>query len=116
MPDRSSGARESRVSCHICLQIARAFATAISEECFVTLGSTEQVLYGCGMHYTFLVRMTGPTWREDALKNKKISLLKPKNITYLQVSLNNPSYPPLELVKKDSVPNQIGLGRVLDAY
>lgn len=115
MPNRSSGARESRVSCHICLQIARAFATALSEEFFVTLGSTEQVLSGCGMHFTFLLRLTGPTWL-DSLKKKKISLLKPRNRTYLRAFLNNSFYPPLELVKKDTVPNHIGLGRVLDAY
>ena len=68
------------------------------------------------MHYAFLIRITGPTWREDGLKNKKISLLKPRNKTYLQVFLNNFLYSPLELVKKDTTPNHIGLGRVLNAY
>ncbi|KAF2180856.1 HET-domain-containing protein [Zopfia rhizophila CBS 207.26] len=115
MPNRPSGTRESRVFCHICLQIARVFATALSDECFVTLGSTEQVLSGCGVHFTFLLRLTGPTWREDGLKKKEISLLKPKNRTYLRAFLNDSLYPPLELVKKDTVPNHVGLGRVLDA-
>ena len=82
----------------------------------MTLGSTEQVLFGCEKHSTFLLRLTGLTWREDGLKNKEISLLKPRNRTYLRAFLNESLYPPLELVKKDTVPNHIGLGRVLDAY
>ncbi|KAF2272614.1 uncharacterized protein EI97DRAFT_206977 [Westerdykella ornata] len=115
MPNRSSGAREARVSCHICLEIARVFATALSDECLLTLGSTEQALSGCRVHVTFFLRLTSPNWREDGLKKKEISRLKPKDRTYLRAFLNDSLYPPLELVKKDTVPNHVGLGRVLDA-
>jgi hypothetical protein len=114
MPNRSSGATGSRVLCHTCDQIARAFATAISEECFVTLGSTEQVLYSCTAHFAFIIRLTGLTWREDGLKKKEISLLKPKGRTYLQPFLNDSFSPPLELVKKDTFLHHVGLGRILD--
>ncbi|KAH7085275.1 heterokaryon incompatibility protein-domain-containing protein [Paraphoma chrysanthemicola] len=115
MPNRSRDSGESRVPCYVCLQIARAFATALSDECFVTLGSTEQALSGCSVHFTFLFQFTGLTWREDGLNKKEISLLKPKNTTYLRVFLNDSVFPPLELVKNETVPNHVGLGRILDA-
>jgi hypothetical protein len=80
------------------------------------LGSTEQVLSGCRVHFAFLLQLTGLSWREDGLKKEEIFLWKPKNQTYLQVILKDALHSPLELVKKDTVPNHIGLGRVLDAY
>lgn len=116
MASRSRGGRGSREPCHICLQIARVFAASASEEHFVSLGSIEQVLSGCSVHLAFFIRLTGYTWREDGLKKKEISLMRSINTTYVRPFLNDYLYPPLELVKNDTVPHHVGLGRVLNEH